>query len=376
MKIVQTNKAYFPKVGGIETTITTLSEGLVKYFGQEVEVLTCNHKVTFKEISSNINGVKIRYLPTYGFLYSLPISLKYFWALSKLSGDILHIHEPFPLADLTVLINSKIKNNFNKIVVSWHSDIVRQKLILRYYRRYIEIFLEIVDKIIISNPNLLKNSDFLPKYEDKCVVIPIGVNLDWAKDENIILNTDSKNITKKNMPLILFVGRLVYYKGLKYLIDAMKYVNNAKLLIIGSGPLDRELNSMIKKNHLESIVKIIPEVDRKTLEYYYKNCDIFVLPSIKKSETYGIVQIEAMACKKPVVCTEIGTGTSYINQHGFTGLVVPPENSIALAEAINKILRDKKLQTIFGENAKARAFQEFNDYKMVKSTYELYLSLF
>lgn len=381
MKIVQTNKAYYPKVGGIETTITTLSEGLVKYFGLEVEVLTCNHKVFYKEISETINNVSVKYLPTYGFLYSLPISPNYFGALSRLSGDILHIHEPFPLADLSVLMNSKIKSNFKKIVVSWHSDIVRQKWILKFYKRYINSFLYMVDKIIVSNPQLIVNSDFLPKYENKCVIIPIGVNLDWAIDKNIKINCNeynnyqNLNEFRKDKNLILFVGRLVYYKGINYLIEAMRYVDNAVLLIIGSGPLKKEIYRMISKYKLEEKIKVISEVDRKILEYFYKNCDLLVLPSIRKSETYGIVQIEAMACKKPVICTEIGTGTSYINQDGVTGLVVPPENSFALASAINKILNDEKLRLFFSENAKIRAFNEFTDYKMVEKTFELYKSL-
>lgn len=373
MKIVQTNKAYYPKVGGIETTITTLSEGLVRYFNQHVEVLTCNSRISLKEILTEINNVKVKYLPTYGFINSLPLSPHYFKALSHLAGDILHIHEPFPLADITVLLNSKIRKNFNKIIVSWHSDIVRQKWTLLFYRRYIKIFLDMVDKIIVSNPKLISSSEFLPMYKNKCEVIPIGINLDWAKHD--LKNNINIKLYSQNRPIILFVGRLVYYKGLKYLIEAMNFVHNGFLLIIGSGPLEKELKKMIKKYGLESKVRIIPEVDRNTLENFYKQCDLFVLPSIKKSETYGIVQIEAMACKKPVICTEIGTGTTFINQDGITGLVVPPQNSVALAESINKILSDEKFRLFLGENARLRAFNEFNDFKMVERIYKLYQSL-
>ncbi len=369
MKILQTNKAYYPKVGGIETTITTLSEGLVKDFNLIVDVLTCHHNFNLTTRNENINGVNIKYLPTYGFLHSLPLSPEYFFSLGKYSGDILHIHEPFPLSDLSVLFNKKIKKNFSKIVVSWHSDIIRQKWSLVFYGRYIFRFLEIVDKIIVSNPALIKNSDFLKTFSKKCEVIPIGINLDWA-------NSSDKNIIKKDVPIILSVGRLVYYKGFEYLIEAMKNINGAKLIIVGSGPLKNKLRKQIISNNLTNKVEIIPEVDRETLNSLFKACDLFVLPSIRKSETFGIVQIEAMACGKPVVCTEIGTGTTFINQHGVTGLVVPPEDSKALSNAINTILNDESLRKFLSENAKHRALTEFNDQKMVARVYDLYKSLF
>ncbi|BDQ04197.1 glycosyltransferase [Ignavibacterium sp.] len=368
MQILQTNKAYYPKVGGIETTITTLSEGLVRDFNLKVDVLTCHHNVKISTRNEIINGVNVKYLPTYGFLHSLPLSPGYFFSLEKYSGDILHIHEPFPLSDISVLFNKKVKKNFKKIIVSWHSDIIRQKWSLVFYGKYILRFLELVDKIIVSNPALIKNSDFLKTFSEKCEVIPIGINLDWTKSANI-------NSIKNEIPIILSVGRLVYYKGFEYLIDAMKDIQTAKLIIVGSGPLEKKLKNQIIDNNLSERIEIIPELDRDSLNSLFKSCDLFVLPSIRKSETFGIVQIEAMACGKPVVCTEIGTGTTFINLDGVTGLVVPPENSNALASAINKILSDDSLRNFLGNNAKQRALSEFNDNKMVSRVYELYKNL-
>ncbi len=366
MKIIQTNKAYFPKVGGIETTVTTLSEGLANIYGCNVKVLTCNHRFVLKKNIIFRNNVEIKYLPTIGFIYSLPISPSYFFEISTYSGDILHIHEPFPLADLSLLLNKRLKNNFKKIVVWWHSDIIRQKWVLPFYRKYIFEFLDTIDRIIISNPNLIYNSEFLMKFRDKCSIIPIGVDLNWA-----LINSDP-HINDKKMPLILSVGRLVYYKGFDYLIEAMKYVENAQLLIIGSGPLEKKLKKLIKRLKLNNKVSIIPEVDKETLHSYYKKCDIFVLPSIAKSETFGIVQIEAMACGKPIISTEIGTGTTFVNIDGLTGLVVPPRDSNALAKAINYLLNDSKMREEFQKNARQRAFNEFESKIMVKRVYELY----
>ena len=332
MKIVQTNKAYFPKIGGIETAITTLSEGLVAKYNAEVDVLVCNHKVESKKIEKTINGVRVSYLPTYGFILSLPICPSYPQNLLKASGDILHIHEPFPLADLTLEIFPKIRKKFSKIVTSWQCDITRQKWTLPFYGKYLHRFLQSVDKIIVNNPYIVQNSEFLRHYKSKCEVIPIGINLDWAQlslesEDRIEVSTESDNKL-----MILFVGRLVIYKGIEYLIKAMKFIENSKLVIIGSGPLEKSLKKLIDEFNLNSKIKMIPEVDEKTLYKYYKSCDIFVLPSINEAEAYGIVQIEAMACGKPLICTELGTGTTFINQNKITGLVVPPRDSKLLAQ--------------------------------------------
>ncbi|MBK7630770.1 MAG: glycosyltransferase [Ignavibacteriales bacterium] len=375
MKIVQTNKAYYPKVGGIETTIRTLSEGFVKDYGANVDVLACNHTRYFKKIDKTINGVNVSYMATLGFFSSLPISPGYFQALLKLKGDILHIHQPFPLADLTLEFFPQLKKNFSKIITSWHCDITRQKWALPIYGKYIHRFLKSVDKITVSNPNLVENSDFLPSYKDKCVVIPHGINLGWA-NSGVEINYFSENPTLNyNNKIILFVGRLVIYKGVEYLIEAMQYVSNASLIIIGSGPLEKNLLNRISILKLNSRISIIPEVDDKTLQHYYKSCDLFVLPSINKTEAYGLVQIEAMACGKPVICTNLATGTTFINQHRKTGLVVPPKNSKALADSINKLISDKSLRDSLGSNAKNRAISEFTSEKMVKRTYDLYLEL-
>lgn len=375
MKIVQTNKAYYPKVGGIETAVKELSEGFVNNYNSQVEVLVCNHKMNFKKDEKIINGVKVIYLPTYGFALSLPLSPTYPQELLKLKGDILHIHQPFPLADLAFEIFPKLRNNFSKIVTAWHCDITRQKWTLPIYGKLIHRFLNTVNKIIVSNPQLIENSEFLRHYKEKCEVIPIGVNLEWANRKLDNAERDRIRSFTGNKLMILFVGRLVIYKGIEYLIEAMQYVENASLTIIGSGPLEKSLKKLIQKLNLTTKIKIIPEVDEETLHNHYKACDVFVLPSKNEAEAYGIVQIEAMACGKPLICTELGTGTSYVNKHNVTGLVVPPRDSKALAQAITKFIDDEDLRKKFGDNGHARAFTEFTSDKMIQKTYELYQQL-
>jgi rhamnosyl/mannosyltransferase len=375
MKIVQTNKAYYPKVGGIETTITNLSEGLVKQYDVSVEVLTCSNQRSTEYEKKSLNGVEIIYLPTFGFVASLPISISYINSLSKLSGDILHVHEPFPWADLSYLFSKKIKSNFSKLVVSWHSDIVRQKWALSFYGPLIHKFLKLADKILVSNKNLIDYSEYLPDYKSKCEVIPLGAKLDWIGQTENRSDNVQKIKSAHSSPMVLFVGRLVYYKGIQYLIEAISKLPDVKLVIIGSGPLQQKLLNQIYNLNLSERIKILPEVDEETLYSYYEACDIFVLPSVEKSETYGIVQIEAMACGKPVVCTELRTGTTFINQHKKTGLVVPPRDSNALAEAIKKLITNDSLRIELGKNAKQRALMEFTAEKMVDRTFTVYKDL-
>ena len=375
MKIVQTNKAYYPKVGGIETTITNLSEGLVKDYDVSVKVLTCNDQRTVNYVTKRLNGVDIIYLPTFGFVASLPISVAYLKSLSKLDGDILHVHEPFPWADLSYVFSSKIRKNFSRLVVSWHSDIVRQKWALSFYRPYIHKFLKITDKILVSNKNLIEFSEYLPDYKFKCEVIPLGAKLDWVNNSSNRSDRVKKIKSEYASPLVLFVGRLVYYKGIQYLIDAINQVPDVSLVIIGSGPLKKELSNQIQNLKLEKRIHILPEVDEETLHSFYEACDIFVLPSVERSETYGIVQIEAMACGKPVICTELKTGTTFINQHGTTGLVVPPRDSQALAEAINNLANNVSLREELGKNARQRALNELTAKKMVERTFKVYNDL-
>jgi len=375
MIIVQTNKAYYPKVGGIETTITNLSEGLVKDHKVSVQVLTCNYQRSSKKIEKNLNGVDVIYLPTFGFVASLPISFAYMKSLSQLDGDILHVHEPFPWADLSYLFSKKIRSNFRKLVVSWHSDIVRQKWALSFYRPYIHKFLKMADKILVSNKNLIEFSEYLPEYKSKCEVIPLGAKLDWVAHSESRRERIKEIKSNYGSPIVLFVGRLVYYKGIQYLIDAINQVPDVSLVIIGSGPLKKELLNQIQNLNLEKRIHILPEVDEETLHSFYEACDIFVLPSVEKSETYGIVQIEAMACGKPVICTELNTGTTFINQDGVTGLVVSPRNSVELSEAIRKLVADSSLRSKLGENARRRALNEFTAEKMVERTLNVYRDL-
>lgn len=372
MKILHTNKAYAEWVGGIETVVTDLSEGMAGIDGNTVEALVCSHVNSWSTVRRRRNGVSVTYVPRWGTLASLPISPAFFPCLARARADILHVHEPFPLVDLAMALRPSIASHFSRIVVSWYSDIIRQRWALPFYAPVIHRFLRTVDRILVSVPSLIDYSEFLRPHRERCEVIPLGVKLDWVQHRDARAGKVVSIRQKYGTPLVLFVGRLVYYKGVEYLIEAMSKLPEARLVMIGSGPLRSQVDAGIARYHLQERVTVIPYAEPGDLYAFYEACDLLVLPSTERSETYGLVQVEAMACGKPVVSTNITTGVPFVNQHGKTGFTVPPRNVQALVGAMEELIRNPDLARRFGEYARQRALQEFSAEIMVQRTMQVY----
>lgn len=371
MKIIQSTKAYYPHLGGIETTVKNLAEGFVQH-GHQSEVLACGE--VLGTTHNIINDVSVCYTSTAARLFSLPLSPSYFYHLYQSSGDILAIHEPFllgPLAYLTFL--KHCKKNFKHLVIWWHSDIARQKIFLPIYRHILTRILEQCDAVVVATPNHISSSDILKDFANKCHVIHHGIDpLKMAITPEIQQKVDAiKN--KYQKPIILFTGRLVYYKGVEYLVQAMQNLPEAHLIVVGRGVLQDKLTAIAATcpNNI-SFVPFLPEDD---LTAMYQACDVFVLPSVENSEAYGLVQLEAMACGKPVITCDIPTGVTYVNQDGVTGIVVPVKSSEALATAIKTLLDRPDLRSKFGETAKNRVLSQFTVDTMVDQSIELYQSM-
>ncbi|GBD34502.1 N-acetyl-alpha-D-glucosaminyl L-malate synthase [bacterium HR35] len=344
MKILQVNKLYYPWIGGVETIVKQIAEGLNGNDDFIIDVLVCNNK-SGKKIEE-INGVKVFRASSFGVYLGMPLSIDFFFLYKKIfkNYDTIFLHYPFPLGFFAYFLFSKNKD----LVIWYHSDIIRQKILEIFFRPFHLFALKKAKKIFVSNPNLIESSNYLKKFKEKCIVIPFGIDLEKFKFNEEIKKESEEIKNKFGTPLVLSVGRLSYYKGFEYLIEAAKSVE-AKFLIIGEGKLKNKLLKMIKDLDLENKVFIIPPVEN-LIPYYYA-CDVFVLPSIHKSETFGIVLLEAMACGKPLISTELGTGTSWINENEKTGFVVEPKNSKTLAEAINKLLTNRDLHNFFSRNA-------------------------
>jgi len=367
MKILQINKLYYPWIGGVEKVVQQIAEGLTREDGFKIEVLCCQSKG--KRSIEEINGVKICRASSFGLFWGMPISFGFFRLFKKKHQevDIIDFHHPFFLGDLAnFLFKPKAK-----IIIHYHSDIVRQKILNFLLKPLTFNTLNRAQKIIVSNQNLLENSPYLKRFKEKCEIIPFGVDLKLFENYN---KKEVETLKNKYGSFILFVGRINYYKGLEYLIEAMKKVE-VNLVIIGDGPLKEKLENMVKELKILGKIFFLPTTEEKELVNYYNACQAFVLPSIFKSEAFGLALVEAMACGKPVVSTELGTGTSFINKDGITGFVVPPKNSESLARAIRKIVTDDKMAEELGENAFARIKEEFSLEKMIKKTVLIYQNI-
>ena len=216
-------------------------------------------------------------------------------------------------------------------------------------------------------------AQFLRRYPEKCRIIHYGLNLDrFAATPEIEAQAAAWKARYDHRPLLLFVGRLRHYKGVNVLIEAMQQLPQATALIVGIGPMAEEWQQQAQAAGLNDRVHFLGEQPDAAVLPLYHAADIFVLPSTNRAETFGIVQLEAMACGCPVISTELGTGTSYVNQNEVTGLVVPSNDAPALAAAVRRLLADPSLRARMGAAGLQRAHTEFSIGTMLDRTLDFY----
>jgi len=361
MRVLQLGKYYSPIKGGIEQHLQHISEGLTKA-GVSI---TCFVFTPTKMGSSEIlNGVQLhRFGKVMSYMPPLNLLLPFYLKKHQSQHDIVHLHMPNPCAEISCLL-TKPKN----LIVTYHADLVHKKG-YRLYLPFQKKILQQAKKIIVSSEQYLHSSPTLKEFKHKCIIVPFGVNV--SRFNKVSKEKIRKIKAKMSPPLYLFVGRFVSYKGLKYVIQAMKNVNGT-LLLVGQGPLLGTLKKQVNELHLKKKVHFLTNVSDKELPNFYYAADIFVLPSINRAEAFGIVQLEAMACAKPVISTELGTGVSMINQDKKTGLVIPPKNTEALCSAMNTLGSNKRLSHRLGKFGKKRVEKEFTTPYMVEKLLDIY----
>ena len=363
IRVLQIYKNYFPVQGGIENHIRLLSTELAKRDDFRVTVLVANTgRATVRE---NHDGVEVIKAGQELTLARTPLSWQLWHEASRIQADVTHLHFPYPFGEMAHLLFGQSK----RMVLTYHSDIVSQKRLLAIYRPFLWRVLNRADRVIATTPNYIRSSEYLSRVADKCAVVPFGIDVDRFRHADPARAAAIRE--RYGSPLLLFVGLFRYYKGLQYLIEAMPRIPG-KLLLAGRGPVENRLRAQVEILGLSDRVVFPGEVSDEELPSLYAACDLFVLPASQRSEAFGIVQLEAMACGKPVVCTELGTGTSWVNLHNQTGLVVPPANPGALAEAINRLLEDSDLRSLLGRAAEDRVQQEFTKERMVERVVDVY----
>jgi glycosyltransferase involved in cell wall biosynthesis len=368
-RVLQIFKYYAPHVGGVEKVAQDIAEGLKDRVS--TRVLTCHEAL--RTHLENVNGVNVTRAGRLATYFSVPLAPRFPFFMRQMAreADILHFHLPYPWADFSYLL----ARPHGRVVAWWHSEIVRPKYLTKLYKPFLKHFLKKADRIIVAAPQLVDKSPFLSQFKDKCRVIPIGIDTNRFR-MTLELEEGIRAIRKKheNKKIILFVGRLIYYKGLGYLIEAMAQVSrsDAILLVVGEGPLRPQLEALAEERGISDRIVFLGKLADQELLFHFHACSLFVLPSVASTEAFGIVQLEAMACRKPVISTDLPTGVPFVNQHEKTGLIVPPANAEALSVAINKLLDNEVLAQKYGEAARQRVQEEFTIGVMLKRVLALY----
>jgi rhamnosyl/mannosyltransferase len=364
MKILELGKFYPPVRGGIETLLESMCRGFVTK-GAGVRCVVANGDS--ETVHENRDGISLTRCASYGSVLSTSLCPSYFRETRREDADIWHAHFPNPLADFAVLRSPKSA----RVVITYHSDIVRQAGVMRVYGRVLQRVLERADRIVVATPRNLEFSPWLQPHHAKVRVIPFGINAGRLTKPSSL----PENIARPNgRAILLTVGRLVGYKGHRFLIEAMRNLN-ATLWIVGSGPMEGELRAQVTALSLAERVEFLGDVSDEALPGLYQACDIFVLPSITPNEAFGLVQLEAMVCGKPVVSCDLKSGVPWVNQHEVTGLIVPPGDSAALGAAIRRLETQPAVARHFGEAGRARVLNEFSEQRMVNDYLQLFEEL-
>lgn len=369
MKILELGKFYPPERGGIETLLKLWAEGFVQS-GDEVDCVVAN--TAAKTMRETLSGVRVHRLASFGMAFSTSLCPAYPLAPGRFGADVVHAHFPNPLADLACL---RVPRR-TPVVLSWHSDIIRQRAVMGLYKLLQNALLRRADRIVVATPNHLEFSPWLPAFRDKVEIIPFGLDLarfqpgafDPAKVAALRARSGGRSI-------LLNVGRLVGYKGQRHAVEALRELPDAVLWLVGTGPLEGRLRELAAGLGVADRVVFWGDIGDAELPCFFHACDVFVFPSVTVNEAFGLVQVEAMACGKPVVACALRSGVPWVCADGVTGLTVPPENTAALALALRRLLGEESLRQRLGAEGRRRADREFAAPVMVRRYRKLFARL-
>lgn len=368
MRILATFKSFLPDIsGGIATAIAAYASGLAPEF--QTRVLACGMPGGRSD-EIDVTGIRVRRTRTFGYVASNPISPGYFAAFREesLKSDLVALHAPFPQGDLAIQLGAL---RDRPLVVHWHADLVSYPAAARALAPLIRRTLARASAVIVSDASLIRIGSPIQAVASKCRVVPFGVDgalfstLDTAEKSRI------ENIRAGMRPLVVACGRLVPYKGFHVLIDAARNLD-ADIVIIGIGPLRDSLAARVLDHGLENRIRLLGAVSDAELKLWLHAADVFVLPSVTAAETFGIVQIEAMACGTPVINTSLPTSVPLVARHECEGLTVPPGDAAALHAALRRLLHDRSLASALGEAARLRALSHYDQRSSIEAIAAIY----
>ena len=371
MRVLHLSKFYPPVRGGIESATYELAEGLNRR-GVSADVLCANDMFASRaEVTDS--GYMVLRSGSLGTLLSTSMSPMLAWHARRMvqEYDVIHVHMPNPMAALALRLSPPA----GRVVVHWHSDVIRQKLAQPLYKPLQDWLLDRADAIVATTQPYVDASEPLQRWQHKVEVIPIGVSDHHARADA----TAARRVRARypGQRLIFSLGRMTYYKGFDVLVEAAALLpEDCTVLIGGSGRLMVALERQVRALGLQRRVHLLGQLTHEELLATFAACDVFCLPSTARAEAFGIAMVEAMAMGKPVVSADIaGSGVPWINRHGESGLTVPVGDAGALAAGLRQVLDDPALCRQLGQGARRRYLQGFTAEHMVARTIELYRRL-
>ncbi len=363
MHIVFIYKDYAPVMGGIESHLQTLAEG-VATTGLRVSVVVCQPAGQQLPTQAQINGVMVYRVPRQIDIASSPISLGFWSIVRQLRPDLIHLQMPWPTGDAVAALFPHIP-----LVVTYQSDVIRQKYLLHLYAPLLRHTLRRAKRIIVTSPQYRDSSPWLQPVIAKCQVIPLGMPPAPAPDAARVAHWQAEF----PQSCLLWVGRLRYYKGLHILIAALAQLPpTITLALVGDGPEAANLHALATTLGVSARVRwlgSLPDVDVRALQAVAK---LFVFPSHLRSEAFGLALLAALQAGLPAISCELGTATSFVNQHDKTGIVVAPADASALANAIETLWNDDVRRVAMAQEARTWARAQFGLDEMVEAHADVY----
>jgi rhamnosyl/mannosyltransferase len=349
----------------MERVLESLCEGSAPEV--DSRVIVCN--TTPATVREDLRGVHVTRVGTVANAGSVPLAPSLAGEMRRADEDLMVIHEPNPWALLSLTV-ARVKP---PLAVWFHSEVVRPRLQYGlFYHPLARRAYERARRIIVSSPLLAEHAAALAPYRERVRVIPFGIDLSrWDVTPALCARASAIRSSVGSRPLILFAGRMVPYKGVGVLLRAMVGLE-AAAIFVGDGPSRAGWTAEAEELQLSDRVRFAGEVTHDELAALYHACDIFVLPSVTRAEAFGYVQLEAMACRKPVVSTRLPSGVPWVNRHGESGLTVPAGDADALRRTLAELAGDAVLRARLGQGGRLRVEREFTLEIMRRSAAAVY----
>lgn len=367
MRILEIGKYYPPYRGGMEAHLELVARGLARA-GDDVDVVVAHTKpFTSREVHDGVRVTRVGSVATFAstaLCPTMPLEL------ARRRYDLCHMHFPNPMGTVAYLASPRPAQH--ALVVTYQSDIIRQERLHKLYAPIERRLLARADVLLCTSPNYVSSSTTLEPFREKCRIIPLGIELGEFEATPALLEHAAAIRARYSRPIVLAVGRFVYYKGFEVAVRAMSGLE-ADLVLVGEGPLEPTLRALAREHGVADRVHFAGNVP--SVAPYYHAAHVLAFPSIARSEAYGLVQVEAMASGLPVVNTSLDSGVPFVCRHEREGLTVPPGDTQALQAALRRLLEDDELRRRLGAAAHARAHSEFAASIMVERIRNLFAEM-